>query len=594
MDDSHNISQTKKVDGPCGRCVGRSNNNANANNASSNSNANNGSRLNLGNTSDEIVSPGVNRHTAHHHGLVDSKRRGTRASAKADESLESGNITNVPEGAMSDLPFDDGSFDEFAILPEQMYPVDNLISEIIDEKNLSDSFDYVISHLEHKQQREKYWPKKDRYIRSFRRRVADGSYRLRREAVREITVHDGPKDRVVQVTTVFDRFGCHSIMVVVEKYTYPTLIKNAAASVKGRGMHWLHHIVEEDIKVDPTNMQNYGQSDVFHYYDSIVQEMMKAIVREYIGDPIVLKYLDNFIELMPEGLSKGLRSSQGLANLYLSAVDKIMCQNVSYHTVEIDNKDEVMAQGRGRVYTDKGDEIHYHYYRYCDDIVFFASTKTECWKLYDLLKSELEKLGLKIKDNFAIRPISEGLDFLGFKTFGKWKIVKGQQHWEVYSRIRKRIKVKAARALHRAKSRKRRQQIIGSFKGMACHADCKHLYFKLTGQHMAKFSELGLKYTPADGKKRFSCQHMSLGSITNRPIELLDYEKDIKTRWGESRYVVLFHFVGDVTEYKFFTDSAEMKDLLDQMKDRGLLPGAVETTIVQKQGTGALRIYSFS
>ena len=87
---------------------------------------------------------------------------------------------------------------------------------------------------------------------------------------------------------------------------------------------------------------------------------MKAIVREYIGDPIVLKYLDNFIELMPEGLSKGLRSSQGLANLYLSAVDKIMCQNVSYHTVEIDNKDEVMAQGRGRVYTDKGDEIHYH------------------------------------------------------------------------------------------------------------------------------------------------------------------------------------------------------------------------------------------
>ena len=111
---------------------------------------------------------------------------------------------------------------------------------------------------------------------------------------------------------------------------------------------------------------------------------------------------------------------------------------------------------------------------------------------------------------------------------------------------------------------------------------------------MAKFSELGLKYTPADGKKRFSCQHMLLGSITNRPIELLDYEKDIKTRWGESRYVVLFHFVGDVTEYKFFTDSEEMKSLLDQMKDRGLLPGMVETTIVQKQGTGALRIYSFS
>ena len=73
--------------------------------------------------------------------------------------------------------------------------------------------------------------------------------------------------------------------------------------------------------------------------------MMKAIVREYIGDPVALKYLDNFIELMPEGLSKGLRSSQGLANLYLSAVDKIMCQNVSYHTVEIDNKMRLWPRG---------------------------------------------------------------------------------------------------------------------------------------------------------------------------------------------------------------------------------------------------------
>lgn len=493
-----------------------------------------------------------------------------------------------------DIPFMD--VDLPAKTPERdtvSFPLYNLLPEIIDDKNLEESFDDLVGNLENKYQREYHKSKKADTLKNLKKELSDGTFFLAREELRELYVRDGYKPRIVHAPPVYKRIGVQAVMRVVEKYIYPTLITNTAASIKGRGMHWLHHIVEEDIKADPTNMQNYGQSDVFHYYDSIVQEMMKAIVREYIGDPVALKYLDNFIELMPEGLSKGLRSSQGLANLYLSAVDKIMCQNVSYHTVEIDNKDEVMAQGRGRVYTDKGDEIHYHYYRYCDDIVFFASTKTECWKLYDLLKSELEKLGLKIKDNFAIRPISEGLDFLGFKTFGKWETVKGQQHWEVYSRLRKRIKVKAARALHRVKSRKRRQQIIGSFKGMACHADCKHLYFKLTGQHMAKFSELGLKYTPADGKKRFSCQHMSLGSITNRPIELLDYEKDIKTRWGESRYVVLFHFVGDVTEYKFFTDSEEMKSLLDQMKDRGLLPGMVETTIVQKQGTGALRIYSF-
>ena len=109
---------------------------------------------------------------------------------------------------------------------------------------------------------------------------------------------------------------------------------------------------------------------------------------------------------------------------------------------------------------------------------------------------------------------------------------------------------------------------------------------------MAKFSELGLIYTPKDGKKRFNCQHMTLGQIANRPLEILDFEKDIKTRWGESRYLVLFHFIGEITEYKFYTDSEEMKFYLDKMKEQNLFP--VETTIVQRQGTGSMRIYSFT
>ena len=496
---------------------------------------------------------------------------------------------------IADIPFMNVELPAKAVeRSEVAYPVRDILAEIVDDRNLEESFDDLVGNLENKYQREYWREKKADVLKLLKKELSDGSFHIDFSELRELHVKDGYKPRIVNAPPVYKRIGVQAVMRIVEKYIYPTLITNTAASIKGRGMHWLHHIVEDDIRTAPANMQYYGQSDIFHYYDSIVQEKMKQIVREYIADPVVLRYLDNFIELMPEGLSKGLRSSQALANLYLSAVDKLMCQHVSYHTVDIDEGMAVIAKGMGRIRTDKGDAIHYHYYRYCDDIVFFASDKKECWRLYDILKAEVGKLGLRIKENFAIRPISEGLDFLGFKTFGKWITVKGEKQWEVYSRLRKRIKQKAARALHRVKSRKRRQQIIGSFKGMACHADCKHLYYQLTKQRMAKFSELGLKYTPKDGKKRFNCQHMPLGSIANRPIVLLDYEKDIKTRWGESRYVVLFHFVGEMSEYKFFTDSEEMKSLLDQMKERGLLPGEVETTIVQKQGTGALRIYSFN
>lgn len=477
-----------------------------------------------------------------------------------------------------------------------VFPIDNLLAEIVDPVNLSESFDDLVNNLENKHQREHHRKHKKEYLERLSKELSDGSFYLDKSELRELHVEDGYKPRIVQAPPVYKRIGVQAIMRPVEKYIYPTLITNTAASIKGRGMHWLHHILEEDIKADTENMLYYGQSDIFHFYDSIDQEIMKQTIRRYISDPIVLKYLDNFISLMPEGLSKGLRSSQGLANLLLSDVDKKMCENVKYHRVSLeDNPNAVVATGKGKVYTDKGDVIHYHYYRYCDDIVFFTDNKKDAWRLYALLKDELAKLNLTIKASFAVRPISEGLDFLGFKTFAVRKTnSKGEEYWEVYSLLRKRIKQKAARALHRVKSRKRRQQIIGSFKGMACHADCKHLYFKLTGQHMAKFSELGLKFTPKDGKKRFNFQHMTLGQIANRPIELLDFEKDIKTQWGESRFVVLFHFVGEMTEYKFYTDSEEMKSLLLQMEERGLLPGNVETTIQQKSGTGALRIYSFT
>ena len=118
----------------------------------------------------------------------------------------------------------------------------------------------------------------------------------------------------------------------------------------------------------------------------------------------------------------------------------------------------------------------------------------------------MEKLGLKVKPNEAVRPITDGLDMVGYV------------HYPTHSLLRKWTKQNAARKLAKVSSRKRRQQIIGSFKGMACHADCKHLYFKLTHHQMQKFSEMGIVYTPADGKKRFPGKVMRLSALQNKTL----------------------------------------------------------------------------
>ena len=437
---------------------------------------------------------------------------------------------------------------------EFSYPLDNLIPEIVCEENMYDSFDYVIGHLEYEEQREKYKPLRESYVEKLTAEIRSGIFRIYREDVRDIHVKDGPKERDVQAPTVYKRVGIHAIMVVVERYTYPSLIKNTAASIKGRGMHWMHHIIEDDIKNVPILTRFYHQDDIEHYYDNIDHALMKAELRKYICDEVLLPMLDNFVDLLPNGLSKGLRSSQCFANLFLSPVDHVMLEHVQSYIL----------------HTDEGEKVRYLYYRYCDDVVMFSDSKKNLWKLRDLYVSEIAKLGLRIKPNEALRPISEGLDYLGYVQF------------EDYSLIRKRIKKKAARHLAKVKSRKRRQEIIGSFKGMACHADCKHLYHKLTGKYMKKFSEMGVTYTPEDGKKRFPGNTVRLSSITNVPIVVVDYEKDLKTENGDDRYLVSVK-EGD-TYKKFFTASKEMKQILDKISD--IEDGFPFETIIREERFG--------
>lgn len=84
---------------------------------------------------------------------------------------------------------------------------------------------------------------------------------------------------------------------------------------------------------------------------------------------------------------------------------------------------------------------------------------------------------------------------------------------------------------------------------------------------MKKFSEMGVTYKPADGKKRFPGKVTRLGDIVNIPIEIHDFEVGIDTKEGEDRYLVSFRNPATKEWGKFFTASQEMKGILDQISD---------------------------
>jgi len=468
--------------------------------------------------------------------------------------------------------------DDFIRLTEDgssvSWPLSNLIPEIIADDNLEASFQRVLNNLQqaatqnekkpenlieidgrkYTKRQVRYVKNHDAIINNLKMQIATSTFRIRQ--LKSFPTKDGPKMRIVQAPSVVERMGANAIMEVVERRLALLLIKTTASSIKGRGPHGLFHEIQAAIEAN-SKLKYYYQADYKGYYDHIRHDLLIEQIEKYIYDPILLPILHNFVKaLNPDGdisISKGLRSSQFFGNLYLNDLD------------------HAMIEKHGAVY----------YFRFCDDTFILGESKKELWRLRDCLHEESAKLGLTIKSSERIAPISAGMDALGYVNFGD------------YARIRRRTKQNAARKLAKIKSRKRRQEIIGSFKGMACHADCKYIFHLITGKRMKKFSEMGVTYTPADGKKRFPGKVMRLGAIQNKTLEIHDYEVDMKTAHGDSRYLVSFKDKATGEWGKFFTASEEMKNILDQISD--IEDGfPFEATIVSEIFDGNKQKFSFS
>lgn len=369
----------------------------------------------------------------------------------------------------------------------------NLIPLIVVRSNMDEAFNEVIDDLE-KERKELYESRREQIIAYLSRVIANGTFRI--TEFEEFDVKEGEKIRRIQSPRVRDRIGCNAIMRIVELFLYPSIIPTSAASIKGRGMHRLYRKMRTDIRHNRKGTRYYYKCDIRKFYESIPQQVVINILREKIHDPVLLPILESFAQLMPKGLSIGLRSSQCYGNLVLSPLDHRM----------------------------KEREGCRYYYRYCDDIVILADRKRKLWHWRDVVHEEVERLGLEIKPDEAVRPITESIDFLGYVDDGK------------HSRLRKRTKKKAARKLAKVKSRKRRQKIIGSFKGMAKWGDCNHLYKILTGKNMKDIGEVDIALRYSDGKKHFKGKTISPRELEQKGFVVVDYERDVIPRMETEKY----------------------------------------------------------
>ena len=401
-----------------------------------------------------------------------------------------------------------------------------IIEEIVDYSNMSESFNQVLRGKKRKRCRQGRYllAHREEVIQELSKQIADGSFRVSGYHEREII--EGGKLRRIQVLSMKDRIAVHAIMAVVDKHLKKRFIRTTSASIEGRGMHDLMKYIRRDMQEDPEGTRYCYKFDISKFYENVKPDFVMYCVRRMFKDKTLIILLDSFVRMMPEGISIGLRSSQGLGNLLLS------------------------------VYLDHYLKDRYgirHFYRYCDDGVILGNTKSELWQVRDVIHEQLQQIDLKVKANERVFPVDEGIDFLGYVIYPD------------HVRLRKRIKQKFARKMHEVKSRKRRRVLIASFYGMAKHANCNRLFNKLTGKEMKSFKDLNVAYKPEDGKKRFAGAVVSIRELVNLPIIVKDFETGVKTSQGEDRCVVAIEVNGE--QKKFFTNSEEMKNILQQVSE---------------------------
>lgn len=435
-----------------------------------------------------------------------------------------------------------------------MKRVGYIIEEIVERSNIEQSFDYVMRKRGRKDSREgkRLLLYREEAINDLISRISDGSFCI--SGYKQLTINERGKERVIQVVSIKDSIALNAIMNIVEKKLHTRLIKDTAASIKGRGGRYLLNRMRKDMASDPDGTKWVYKCDIRKFYQSIRQDAMMYVVRRFIKDKRLLSILDRCITMLPEGLSIGLRPSQFLGNLILS------------YYIDHELKDNIGVK---------------YYRRYCDDQVVQAGSPEELEKISAVIHRQAEKAGLDIKGNEQIfRAKDRGIDFLGYVTY------------PTHTLIRKHIKKRFARRWKRVKSKRRKRELLASFYGICKHANTCNLFYKLTNikiKDMRKFGDLNLKWEAADGKKRFDCATVSLSDVVNIPIVIEDFETGLDTKMGKERYLIKIKMGGE--DKKFFTNSQEMKNLLDQMREKDLLP--VET-VVKRVQMGKITKYKFT
>ena len=241
-----------------------------------------------------------------------------------------------------------------------------------------------------------------------------------------------PKTRKISKADFRDRIVHHAIVLILEPIFDKIFIYDSYANRKGKGTLFatkrfdrFKREVSRNGKINGwfNNNQIRGyclKADIKHYFQEVNHEILLNIIKRKVKDEktitLIIKFLENgggerVLDLQKEqkGMPLGNLTSQFFANVYLNELDSFV-------------KHKLKAK---------------YYIRYVDDFVILHQSREnlEIWKgqINEFLNNRLK---LKLHpDKSKIISLSRGVDFIGFRNYWNYKLLRKRNINNIKSKI---------------------------------------------------------------------------------------------------------------------------------------------------------------
>lgn len=199
-----------------------------------------------------------------------------------------------------------------------------------------------------------------------------------------------------------------ALMLVLEPVITKGMYRYSCGSVPNRGGMEAKRFVERALK--DTSVRYVAQLDISKFFNNVKPDILLSLFRRKIKDERLLSLIQKVLENGGDCLPIGYYTSQWFSNFYLETFDHYVKETL---------------------------KIKY-YVRYADDMVLLDTNKRKMRKAIAKMEEFLEKLGLRLKENYQVWKVdSRPIDFVGFRFYKNKTHLRKKIFFRLCRRVRK-------------------------------------------------------------------------------------------------------------------------------------------------------------